>query len=134
MSKNPFEDIMKALRRTQIVDSFMPIIDYVKGLEEDNERYRKQLNEYDKEKEIAKRDKEIKSLRAELAQGFGITDEEWEAIHKWQDNHIKKAHSGNTYAGAIGGRWTFEFIPTSIGDIGTVKCECGAEFIFRELK
>ena len=83
---------------------------------------------------IVEKDEEIKSLRNELANGFGITDKEWEAIHKWQDEHIKEVHNGNSYSGAIGGRWTFEFIPTSLGDIGTVKCSCGAEFTFRELE
>lgn len=134
MSKNPFEDIMKAMRATKVEDAFMPLVNYVKDLEEDNEKYRKQLLEYSKDAELVKKDEEIKSLRNELANGFGITDEEWEAIHKWQDEHIKEVHNGNSYSGAIGGRWTFEFIPTSLGDIGTVKCSCGAEYTFRELK
>ena len=83
---------------------------------------------------IVEKDKEIESLRNELANGFGITNEEWEAIHKWQGEHIKEVHNGNSYSGAIGGRWTYEFIPTSLGDIGTVKCSCGAEYTFRELE
>ena len=70
----------------------------------------------------------------ELVNGFGITDEEREAIHKWQNEHIKKAHNGNVRAGAVGGRWVFEFIPTNVGEIGTIKCDCGAEFTFRELQ
>ena len=134
MSKNPFEDIMKPMRATKVEDAFMPLVNYVKDLEEDNEKYRQKLLEYSKDAELVKKDEEIKSLRNELAHGFGITDEEWEAIHKWQDEHIKEAHNGNVYAGAIGGRWVFEFIPTSIGDVGTIKCDCGAEFTFRELK
>ena len=36
--------------------------------------------------------------------------------------------------GAIGGRYTFEFIPCTIGTIGTIKCgDCGEKFTFREL-
>lgn len=133
MSKNPFEDIMKAMRATKVEDAFMPLVNYVKDLEEDIEKYRNQLQEYSKDVELVKKDEEIKSLKNELANGFGITDEEWEAIHKWQDEHIKEAHNGNVYAGTIGGRWVYEFIPTSIGEIGTIKCDCGAEFTFREL-
>lgn len=64
---------------------------------------------------------------------FEITEDEQKNIIKWQNKHIKKKHKGNTYFGAIGGNWSYEFIPTSIGDIGTVKCDCGEKFTFREL-
>lgn len=64
---------------------------------------------------------------------FSTNAEEDIKIEKWQKKHIKKKHKGDTYFGAIGGNWSYEFIPTSIGDIGTVKCNCGEEFTFREL-
>lgn len=92
------------------------------------------VNNFSLNDAIVEKDKEIKSLRNELANGFGITNEEWEAIHKWQHEHVKEVHSGISYSGAIGGRWTYIFTPTSLGDIGTVKCSCGAEFTFRELE
>ena len=92
------------------------------------------VNNFSLDDAIIEKDREIKSLRNELANGFSITGEEWEAIHQWQDKHIKEVHNGDSYSGAIGGRWTYEFTPTSIGDIGTVKCSCGAEYTFRELE
>jgi len=64
---------------------------------------------------------------------FDTSKEEDIQIEKWQKKHIKKKHRNNTYSGAIGGRWTYEFVPTSLGDIGTIKCNCGDEFVFREL-
>lgn len=64
---------------------------------------------------------------------FDTSKEEDTKIEKWKKKHLKKKHNGNTYFGAIGGNWTYEFIPTSLGDIGTVKCSCDEEFTFREL-
>ena len=92
------------------------------------------VNNFSLDDVIVEKDKEIESLRNELANGFGITDEEWDTIHRWQDEHINKVHNGNSYSGAIGGGWSYEFTPTSIGNIGIVKCSCGAEFTFRELE
>lgn len=65
---------------------------------------------------------------------FEVTPKEREQIEEWKEQHIKEKHNGNDYAETIGGRYTYEFIPTSIGDIGTIKCGCGAEFTFKELK
>jgi hypothetical protein len=64
---------------------------------------------------------------------FEITKNEEQQIGKWQAKHIKKKHKGNSYSGAIGGRFTYEFTPTSLGDIGIIKCNCGEEFTFRDL-
>lgn len=92
------------------------------------------VNNFNLDDAIAEKDAEIKSLKNELANGFGITDAEWEAIHNWQDKHIKEVHKSDNYSGAIGGSYTYEFTPTSIGTIGIIKCFCGAEFTFRELE
>jgi len=70
---------------------------------------------------------------SDVAISFNISKKEWKAIKQWQEKHIKEKHNGSDYAGAIGGRYTYEFTPTSIGDIGTIKCGCGAEFTFKEL-
>lgn len=76
---------------------------------------------------------EVERSRKARARGFSISDAEWDDIHAWQKSHIDEAHGGDEYAGAIGGRWTYSFIPTSIGVIGTVVCACGAEHTFQEL-
>ena len=34
--------------------------------------------------------------------------------------------------GAIGGSYTWKFVPTSIGTFGSVQCSCGEEFSFQE--
>ena len=64
---------------------------------------------------------------------FSVYPEEAEKIMAWEEKHIKEKHHGNGYAGAIGGRFSYEFTPTSLGDIAVVKCRCGGEFCFRDI-
>lgn len=59
-------------------------------------------------------------------------------IETWKGKHDREVHGltecNKIIGGAIGDRYTFEFIPTTIGIIGTIKCgSCGEKFTFREL-
>lgn len=65
--------------------------------------------------------------------GFEINNEEYEAIEQWKCDHEKEKHNGKLKHGAIGGNYTYEFIPTSIGTIGSIRCSCGEYFIFKEI-
>lgn len=65
---------------------------------------------------------------------FEITEKELKEINKWINKHVEEKHNGNHYAGAIGGRFSYKFTPTSIGDIGEIICSCGESFLFRELQ
>ena len=65
--------------------------------------------------------------------GFPISKEDDDRIKKWKEKHIKTKHNNNSYAGAIGGRFSYTFIPTSVGTIGTIKCSCGEEFTFQDI-
>ena len=106
---------------------------YKQNWEDALEQARKLREEYDKDEEVIQLKKHIESLGEEIRIGFPITKEENEKIREWQQKHIEAKHNGDSYAGAIGGRFTYEFIPTSIGTIGTVKCSCGDEFCFQEI-
>lgn len=64
---------------------------------------------------------------------FTITDEDWESIEKWQDYHTEEKHSDLPAGGAIGGRFSYEFTPTTVGMVGICKCCCGDSFIFSEI-
>lgn len=92
-----------------------------------------------KDKEFQKIKTELEEMQREYNRGFPITDKEWEAIEAWKEKHDREVHGliecNERIGGAIGGRYTFEFIPCTIGTIGTIKCgDCGEKFIFRELK
>ena len=56
-------------------------------------------------------------MSADYYRGFPISEHEGKKIEEWQDK-ILKEHPGN--AGAIGGRFRYEFTPTGIGTIGVV--------------
>ena len=77
------------------------------------------------ERLIEMKDK-LKTMSEEYYRGFPISSEAESRINEWKKNH---RHSG----GAIGGTFTYEFIPTSIGTIGTIKCACGDSFTFEDL-
>lgn len=96
----------------------------------------KQLSEM--QEEVDKMKKKIDVLRKSSMRGFPISEEEEKKIEEWQKKHIKKKHWDKEHdcpksAGAIGGRFSYHFIPTSIGVIGEVKCSCGKKFCFQEL-
>ena len=64
---------------------------------------------------------------------FGVFPEEAEKIIAWQEKHRKEIHYAKDYMGYRGCRFSYEFTPTSLGDIAVVKCSCGGEFCFREI-
>ena len=64
---------------------------------------------------------------------FTITDEQEAMIKEWQANHeckFRDARFGGRYVGAVGGADTYQFTPTGIGTVKSVKCACGARFDF----
>lgn len=56
---------------------------------------------------------------------FVLDDEQREKFEEWNRKHKKKCKYGDSmHQGAIGGRLTFSFTPTSLGEIVNVKCAC----------
>lgn len=85
-------------------------------------------------------EKENKKLKQDLLRGFPITEEQQKMIRDWQLKHEAEIHGRKTLeerlrsGGAIGGKYHFEFITTSIGICGEIVCdECGQRFEFQEL-
>lgn len=62
---------------------------------------------------------------------FYLTKVQRDEVKEWSSKHNREKHmvSEETvrYAGAIGGAYTYEFTPTSIGVAVSVKCSCGEE-------
>ena len=56
---------------------------------------------------------------------FEIPDEEVKEFGKWKKEHDKVCLSKDV--GAIGGRFTYSFTSTGLGDIIKIKCACGEE-------
>lgn len=83
--------------------------------------------------EVSKLKREYEGMKRKYYNAFIVTDEQWDKIHEWQDKHTKEKHNDNAMrGGAIGGVYTYEFVPTSIYCFGTIKCSCGDSFTFAE--
>lgn len=91
-----------------------------------------------KDLELSKMEKLVDLYRSRLENAFTISSAEQSRIDKWQIEHIKEKHwdkdkNQPLKTGAVGGRFSYNFLPTSIGIIGTCKCHCGEEFTFHEI-
>ncbi len=110
-----------------------------------NDRLKKEnaelKDEHYRDEELQKWKAIAAEAQADCNRGFPISEREWEAVKAWMKQHDREAHSldSDTDAafvkrgGAIGGNYKYEFVPTSIGVIGTVICSCGESFTFQEL-
>ena len=59
---------------------------------------------------------------------FELNEVERQKLRDWQEKHDKKCKFANPMSqGAIGGRLTYMFTPTSLGVITKIKCTCGKE-------
>ena len=119
-----------------IFNSVNTLKEYILQLKDQRDRAWAELKEYNKDERIQKFQNEIDELKNRKRKGmaFVITPEEQAMINEWKENHVKEKHNGDHYAGAIGGRYSYSFVPTSIGDIGEIICDCGEKFCFRELE
>lgn len=125
-------------------DQFIKNIQYHYDLcKRQNDRLREEnaklKDEHYKDEEIQMWKQKYEEAKQELYYGFGISEKEWEKIKEWKRKHEEEAHGIITdrqrlkAGGAIGGRYSYKFVPTSIGTSGTVICSCGAKFEFQEL-
>ena len=117
------EDIKDVLQ--SLYNQFRAVSIRNEYLEKDN-AYLK--SESYKDEEIAKIKKEWNEMREDYNRGFPISEEEHERINKW----VESRPIANE--GAIGGRYSYEFTPTSIGTIGTiVDSFTGEKFTFQDI-
>ena len=107
-----------------------------KRLSEENSRLK---NENYKDEELSKMKTQLEKMQQDYYRGFPISEEEQKRIREWVDKHDKEVHHARALGdklklgGCCGSRYSYHFVPTSIGTIGTVKCSCGAEFTFQDL-
>lgn len=53
---------------------------------------------------------------------FELSKEQWEKVIDWRENDPTHKECKNKYHGAAGGYVSYEFTPTSLGDIVIVRC------------
>ena len=110
-----------------IAEAFESIKESILWYKSMADRLREKVNylesENYKDEELQKMKSQLEQIQEDYRRGFPITKEESDDINKWKKNHDATEH-GNVdgYHGAIGGGYTYEFIPTSIGSFGTCFC------------
>lgn len=97
-------------------------------------------NDVYKDSVVKDLEKENKRLKQDLLRGFPITEEQQKEIREWQLKHEAEIHGRKTLedrlraGGAIGGKYYFKFIPTSLDVVGEIVCsECGQSHCFQDL-
>lgn len=81
-----------------------------------------------KDNELQQMKAELEAAREDKYRGFPISKEENEAIHEWQNQHWTNQHNAPDLRsrlakmGTIGGNFKYEFVPTSVGVVGTCIC------------
>ena len=110
--------------------------DRIKYLEEENKKLKE---DHYKDEEIQKMQQKLDRMQKALYRGFPISEDEKNAIEEWKKKHDAKVHGWKTSLmrqkaeGVSGGRYTYVFIPTTLGTSGIIKCHCGAKFEFQEI-
>lgn len=65
---------------------------------------------------------------------FVLSETEVQKIDEWLKEHDKACpHASGRRQGAIGGRLTYSFTPTSLGTFSSVLCACGAREMITDL-
>lgn len=109
------------------------IADRINEAEEEKEKAKARVQEYEEhinaDVRVQQLQEKLSKLQEESRRDFRIYENESTAIGEWQNQHDLKIHKLNTLdaklqaGGAIGGRYYYEFYPTSIGT--ACICVCG---------
>ena len=124
----PMNELCLALK-----DKFMRQEEKIEHLEEE---IKKLKDENWKDNELQSMKEQYDKMREDYYRGFPISKEEKEKINAWINKHEKEKHprpeKSFPRGGAIGGCYSYHFVPTSIGVFGSIKCNCGEKFTFQE--
>ena len=110
-----------------IAEAFESIQNSILWYKNDADRLREKVNylesENYKDEELQKMKAQLEKIQEDYRRGFPVTKEESDNITKWKKNHDATEHgNADGYHGTIGGGYTYEFLPTSIGSFGTCFC------------
>jgi hypothetical protein len=124
-----FKDV-SYYRKEEFIDILTDLANCLKEADEERKKAVDKLAEFNKDERIKELEKKLenKRKRANDTRSFAIEPKDVERIDEWKARHEAEKHNGSNYAGAIGGRYTYEFTPTSIGIFGRVRCTCGDHF------
>lgn len=125
-----------------VENDFNSIRKYIETLEARNrlllEENKNLKDEHYKDKKLSEMRLRLDDMQKDYYSGFPISEDERKRIKEWMDKHEEEVHNCHSLndklrrGGGIGGTYKYEFIPTSIGTIGTIVCTCGAKFTFQD--
>lgn len=123
----PLEEALDSIK-----DYFHNTEKTIEKLQSENEKLK---NNVYKDEEITKlkieNDDLWESIHNSIHSGFPINKEEMNRINNWRDSHNKTC---NCRGDVSGYRFTYSFCSGGLGTIGSIKCICGEEFVFREIE
>ena len=106
------DDIKKTLQQ---------VYDHYRSVCNRNDYLKKEIEKVKSEKyadeELSRLKSEYDRMKSDYYRGFPISEEESKKIKEWMNKQIEKNPSTG---GAIGGRFSYKFIPTGVGTIGIV--------------
>ena len=112
----------------RIYDHYRKVVNENEYLRKENDRLK---SEAYKDEELSKMKEKYDQMSKDYYRGFPISEEEEKKINEWIEKQIEKHPSGRS---TIGGRFTYEFFPTSIGAAGSIiDGLTGDKFNFQEL-
>ena len=120
------EDIKKTLQK---------VYDHYRDVCRQNDYLRKKIEKVKSEKyadeELSRLKSEYEKMKSDYYRGFPISENEEKKINEWIEKQMEK--NQNT-GGAIGGRFSYKFIPTGVGTVGIViDGITGETFTFSDL-
>ena len=112
------QDVEKVFQ--ELYDHYRKIINENEYLKKENEKLK---SEKYKDEELSKmKEKYDKMSEDYYRRGFPVSTEENKKINDWIDKLISEDGTSELKSGgAIGGRFTYMFIPTSLGTLGIVE-------------
>lgn len=108
------KDIKSVLQ--DVYDHYRDVKNYNEYLQKENERLK---SETYKDEELSTMKSKYDNMMKAYYRGFPISEEESEKIKQWMNKHDNDFYK-DTKISTIGGRYTYEFQPTSLGTIGTI--------------
>lgn len=106
------DDIKKTLQ--QVYDHYRIVCNRNNYLKNEIEKVK---SEKYADEVLLKMRSEYEKMKSDYYRGFPISEEESKKIKEWMNKQIEKNPSTG---GAIGGRFSYKFIPTGVGTIGIV--------------
>ena len=95
---------------------------YVREVEEERDTAKKQVAEWNKDKEVAALKKELQDAEEKIRKGFNPDVAKWEEIRAWEEKHKKEKHTSKRRLYSYTSEFEYRFSEEGFGKVGHVTC------------